>query len=84
MSTVILKWNPSFSSYSILRYLQDLYYTNKEGVDDFNRSVWYHDKIREGDRFFFVKLGYGAQGITASGTITSDPYLGDDWTGAER
>lgn len=41
MSTVILEWNPSFSSYSILRYLQDLYYTNKNKIM-FQKALKYH------------------------------------------
>jgi len=40
--------------------------------------------IHEGDRFYLVKLGYGATGIVGAGKITSEPYTGDDWSGKGR
>ena len=84
MSAVVLKWNPSFSSYTMLRYLEDLYYCNEEGLQSFNWSVWDHDKIHAGDRYYWVKLGYGAVGVVSAGIITSEPYLSRDWSGSDR
>lgn len=86
MSTVILKWNPSFSSYTMLDYLYDLHKItiDTKEVETFNWSVWDYDKIHKGDRYYWVKLGYGAVGIVSGGTIISEPYLGEDWSGQGR
>ena len=85
MKTVILKWNPAFSSYSMLHYLNDMYTLREEGVSDYNWSVWDWNQIHKGDRFFWVKVGmYGQTGIVASGTITSEPYKDEDWSGKGR
>lgn len=84
MSTVVFKWNPSFSSFTMLDYLYSLYQINQNGESDFNWSVWDYDKIKEGDRYFWLKLGYGSVGIVSSGIITSDPYQGRDWSGKGR
>lgn len=41
MSTVVLKWNPSFSSCSMLSFLFDLRNSNTDDEDvEFNWSVW--------------------------------------------
>ncbi|MBQ6962102.1 MAG: hypothetical protein IJP79_00130 [Paludibacteraceae bacterium] len=84
MNTVILKWNPAFSSYSMSQYLGELYNLVNYHEYDFNWSVWDYDKIHAGDRYYWVKLGYGQTGIVSSGTITSDPYQGEDWSGKGR
>ncbi len=52
---------------------------------DFNWSIWDHDKVKKGDSFYLVKVGlYGQIGIVAKGTVTSDPYEGEDWSGKGR
>ncbi|MBP5364577.1 MAG: hypothetical protein J6Y82_01465 [Bacteroidales bacterium] len=84
MNTVILKWNPAFSSYTIGHYLSDLYKVINFKEFDYNWSVWDHDKIHTGDRVFWVKLGFGQVGIVASGSITSEPYQDEDWSGHGR
>lgn len=85
MKTVILKWNPAFSSYSMMHYLEDMYRLRKEDNFDYNWSVWDWREIHEGDRFFMVKVGmYGQTGIVSSGTITSEPDKGEDWSGKGR
>jgi hypothetical protein len=84
MNTVIFKWNPSFSSYSMSQYLYDLISANQNIADDFNWSVWDYEKIHEGDRYYWLKLGKGAVGIVGRGIITSNPYEGEDWSGKGR
>lgn len=84
MKTVILKWNPGFSSYEMARYLRDLYYLDSLGEFDYNWSVWDYEQIHEGDKFYWVKLGYGAKGIVGYGKITSEPYQDKDWSGQNR
>ena len=84
MATVILKWNPNFSSYSMYHFLYDVINTNYGVTDDFDWSVWDYEKIHEGDKFYWVKLGYGQIGIVGQGVITSEPWVGEDWSGKGR
>lgn len=86
--SVILKWNPSFSSYQMSSYIQLIqgfvkkdYY---ECGDYMNWSVWDYDKINVGDRVYWVKVGYGQIGIVGSGVVTSEPYRSEDWSGKGR
>lgn len=82
---MIFKWNPAFSSYSMMHYLEDMYRLREEDCFDYNWSVWDWQEIHEGDRFYMVKVGmYGQTGIVASGEITSEPYKGEDWSGKGR
>ncbi len=86
MSVVILKWNPGFSSYTMVRFLKDLEkcaLANND-VTGMNWSVWDYDQVRKGDIFYMLKVGYGQTGIVARGTITSDPYQDDDWSWRDR
>ncbi len=86
MSTVIFKWNPGFSSYTMARFLNDLEkcaFANNGNVG-MNWSIWDHDKVHKGDTFFMLKVGYGQTGIVARGTITSEPYSGEDWSWQNR
>ena len=82
MKTVILKWNPAVSSYSMLHYLSDIRMLNVSGLSDFNWSVWDYEQIHEGDKYYWLKVGQcGQVGIVGAGTITSEPYTGEDWSG---
>lgn len=85
MKTVIFKWNPAFSSYSMLHYLSDIRELNEYDVSGFNWSVWDYDQIHPGDRYFWLKVGkYGQIGIVGCGIITSEPYEATDWSGKGR
>jgi len=84
MSQVILKWNPAISSYTMERYLMELRMLNEGYGVPFNWSVHDHDKIHKNDRYYLLKLGYGQQGIVSTGTITSEPYRDEDWSGKGR
>ena len=84
-NTVILMWNTSISSYTMDRFVSDLFdMADGWPPTDFNWSVWEHDKVRNGDKFFMVKVGPGTNGVVMSGEFTSDPYQGDDWSGKGR
>ena len=84
-NTVFLMWNPSISSYTMDRFESDLLdMSDGWAPDDFNWSVWEHDKARDGDKFFMVKVGPGTNGIVMSGEFTSEPYQGEDWSGKGR
>lgn len=84
-NTIILMWNPSISSYTMERYIEDYEYLAEGWVPaDFNWSVWQHNEAKAGDKFFMVKVGPGTNGIVMSGTFTSDPYRASDWSGKGR
>lgn len=84
MSIVILRWNPELSSYRMESF--------KKAVDEarntqsymLNWSVWEHEKVHCGDRFFMLRVGKGKTGVVMSGKIVSDPYHDEDWSGKER
>lgn len=86
MATVIFKWNPAFSSYTMQGFLGDLTYVKRNGTEngDFDWSVWDYDKIHDGDEFYWVKVGLGQTGILGHGVITSEPREGRDWSGKGR
>ncbi len=50
MSIVVLKWNPGFSSYTMVRFLNDLEKCALANEDDtdMNWYVWDHDKVHDG------------------------------------
>jgi hypothetical protein len=77
---VILKWNPAISSYSMCRFLNNISWSEPES----DWSIYEHDKVKAGDQFFMLKVGIGTCGIVASGIITSDPAVGEDWSGRGR
>jgi len=84
MSIVILKWNPAISSYTLGRsddgFEEARCYRNYE----LNWSFWEYEKVHEGDRFFMLRVGEGNTGVVMSGTVTSEPYRGQDWSGKGR
>lgn len=84
--TVILKWNPAFSSYKMNNFLNDLVECKRYDLEyaNFDWSVHDHEQIHEGDTFYWVKVGYGQTGIVGHGKITSDPREGEDWYGKGR
>lgn len=96
MATFLLYWNPFFSSYKMDRFLEDFDFPEGKDVltddDDWDRSpdffnwdVLEHDKAEEGDRFYFVKVGYDKPtGIVGSGYFISEPYEDEDWSGQGR
>lgn len=83
MSKVILKWNPAISSYTMKDFVNDMSQVDDE-YGEFNWSVWDYNAVKEGDEFFWLKVGYGQNGIVGHGSITSDPYEGEDWSGRGR
>ena len=83
--TVILKWNPSISSYKMEQFEEELA-DMRGGWDilDANWSVWDYKNVQEGDRFYMVKVGPGENGIVMSGILSSEPYQLEDWSGRGR
>ena len=79
-NTVIFKWNPAISSYSMHQFLDEILDEDNEG----DWSVRDHDRIHAGDRFYMLKVGKGQTGIVKRGVITTDPVTGGDWSGHGR
>jgi len=75
-NTVIFKWNPAISSYSMLEHLQNI--AREETDSDW--SVWDHEHARRGDVFYMLKVGCGQTGIVMRGKLRSDPFPGEDWS----
>lgn len=75
-NTVILKWNPAISSYSMGRFLNDIVSRNAES----DWSIWEYEHVHKGDIFYMLKVGMGQPGIVMRGKITSDPEPGEDWS----
>lgn len=79
--TLILKWNPAISSYTMERFQEDLL---DHMFYDFNWSIWEHEQLRPGDRFFLIRVGEGKTGLAMAGTVISNPYKDEDWSGKGR
>ena len=91
MKTVVLMWNPAISSFhkeDLSKCIQVLDSYNEEDCPnehmDLNWSIWDHEQVKDGDRFFMVKVGEGKTGIVMAGTIQSNPYKDKDWSGKDR
>ena len=96
MNTFLLYWNPFFSSYKLDRFLDEFDFP--EGVDvltgfeewdhspnDFDWSITEYEKAHAGDRFIFIKVGYDKPtGIVGVGHFTTEPFIGEDWSGQGR
>ncbi len=83
MKTFILMWNPAISSFTNARFV-NLVQGDEEELYDMNWSVWEHEKLQEGDRFFMVRVKDGVTGIVMAGYFFSEAYEGEDWSGKGR
>ena len=81
MKTIILMWNPAISSYTMDHFEADI---KNLDDNDFNWSIWDYKHAECGDKFFLVRCGDGNNGIVMAGTLSSDPYEDDDWSGHGR
>lgn len=81
--TFVMRWNPEISSHKIADFehaMEDFY---NEGFY-YDWSIFDHEKVHVGDRFFMLKVGNGNTGIVMSGIIISLPYKDEDWSGKGR
>lgn len=79
-NAVIFKWNPAISSVSMLSYLQNI--AREEADSDW--SVWDYEHVKKGDTFYMLKVGCGQTGLVMRGTIRTDPFPDNDWSGRGR
>ena len=81
MNTIILKWDPASSPVTMERFEKELLAND---WPQFKWSVWEHEQAHTGDQFFLLRVGEGNTGIVAGGSIISDAYQADDWSGKDR
>jgi hypothetical protein len=82
MATFILKWNPAISSFTSEDFA--LFRKQLPRNRDLDWSVWDYKKVKEGDDFYLLKVGEGANGIVMKGHFSSGAWEGDDWSGKGR
>lgn len=81
--TFVMRWNPEISSHKVV----DFEHAMEDFYDDgfyYDWSIYDHEKVHLGDRFFMLKVGNGNTGIVMSGIIVSQPYKDEDWSGKGR
>lgn len=81
--TFVMRWNPEISSHKVADFehaMEDFY----EDGFYYDWSIFDHEKVHVGDRFFMLKVGNGNTGIVMSGIIVSLPYKEEDWSGKVR
>lgn len=81
--TFVMRWNPEISSHKVADFehaMEDFY----EDGFYYDWSIFDHEKVHVGDRFFMLKVGNGNTGIVMSGIIVSLPYKEEDWSGKGR
>lgn len=81
MNTFIMMWNPAISNWNMDGFELSLCHFDEV---EFNWAIYDYKKAKVGDRFFLVRCGEGETGIVMSGTISSKPYKGEDWSGEGR
>lgn len=99
MKTVILMWNPTISSFRMEDFRkciqvlknhvgEDKYFwgdeDNPKEMVELNWSIWDYKEVEYGDRFYMIRVGEGNTGLVMAGTINSNPYKGEDWSGKGR
>ena len=68
---VIFKWNPAFSDFNMYDFLDKIRNWN----EDLILSVQDYDRVKDGDKFYLLKVGCGSCGIIAEGYIKGEPFL---------
>jgi hypothetical protein len=81
MNTFILKWNPAISSVTMDAYKR---LCRNYPFVDLNWSVWDYEHAKQDDRFYLLRVGDGITGIVMNGHFSSQPQLGEDWSGKGR
>lgn len=83
LQTFVMRWNPEISSHKVADFEHAMEGFYNEGFY-YDWSIFDHEKVRIGDRFFMLKVGSGNTGIVMSGTIASLPFKDEDWSGKGR
>lgn len=81
--TFIMRWNTDISNYKLPEF-EDAMYEFEDERFYYDWSIWDHQKVHVGDRFYMIRTGKGNHGIVMRGTITGVPYPDEDWSGHGR
>lgn len=82
--TCLFRWNSDISSNKMEDFENDMKSFADTGCN-YNWAIWDHKKARIGDRFFMTRVGKdGKEGIVMCGTLSSEPWAGDDWSHKNR
>lgn len=89
--TFVMRWNPEISCHKVADFeyaMENFYNDASTGLSTssfyYDWSIFEHEKVHVGDRFFMLKVGKGNTGIVMSGIIVSLPYKDEDWSGKGR
>ncbi len=80
----LMRWNPSFSSFTEANFKECLESKNSYDMFRLNWSIFEWQEARRGDTFYMMREGDEFAGIAFIGQFTSDPYPGDDWAGSTK
>ena len=86
-NTFILYWNPQISNFKDAERSSFVQALRNDDFYEFNWAVWDWQEAKEGDRFFRIRCGMPNpqdDGVIDSGYFTSDPFVGEDWSGKGR
>lgn len=81
--TFIMRWNPEISNHKLVDFEESMMnlYTHEFYYD---WSIYDYKAVKVGDKFYMVKVGEGNTGIVMHGTIISESYIDEDWSGQGR
>lgn len=80
----ILRWNTEISNFKIKDFEESLDNFNEFGEYHLSWSIWDWQNVRVGDIVYLLRVGEGKTGIVMRGTIESEPYVDEDWSGKGR
>lgn len=82
MNTYLFAWNPNKWNWTDLKL--DIENLDKSGSVVQKWSCVSYKQIKPGDRAFLVRLGVEPKGIMGSGTVVSEPFLSQHWSGEDK
>jgi len=82
MNTFLFAWNPNKWDWTDLD--ENIENLKMSGSVTQKWSCVAHRQIKPGDRAFLVRLGVEPKGIMGSGTVISEPFLSQHWSGEDK
>lgn len=82
MNTYLFAWNPDKWDWTDLE--ENIENLKMSGSVTQKWSCVSHRQIKPGDRAFLVRLGVEPKGIMGSGTVVSEPFLSQHWSGEDK
>jgi len=82
MNTYLFAWNPDKWDWTNLE--ENIENLHKAGIVTQKWSCRSYRQVKKGDRAFLVRLGLEPKGIMGSGTIISEPFLSQHWSGEDK